>query len=103
MALFSGERSPGQKLAFAILIGILLSVPLFSVWLMVSDRQQQSNFAKASIAEGWGGPQVIAGPLLVIPYRATITETVAEANRPVVRSREVWQELTLSPEMVDLA
>lgn len=103
MALLSGQRSPGQKLAFAILIGILLAVPLFSVWLMVYDRQQQSDVAKASIAEGWGGSQVIAGPLLIIPYRANITETVTEGNLPVVRSRQVWQELTLAPEKVDLA
>jgi inner membrane protein len=103
MGLFSRDRSPGAKLALAVLIGIILSVPLFSVWLLVYDRQQQSETARASIAEGWGGPQQIAGPLLVIPYRATVTETVTEANRPVVRSRQVWQELTLSPELVDLS
>jgi inner membrane protein len=103
MVLFSTERSPGAKLGFAILIGIILSIPLFSVWLLVYDRQQQSETARASIAEGWGGPQQIAGPLLVIPYRATITETVTEANQQVVRSRQVWQELTLSPELADLS
>jgi inner membrane protein len=103
MGLMSAERSPGAKLGLAILIGVLLAVPLFSVWLLVYDRQQQSAQAKMSIAEGWGGPQTIAGPLLVIPYRATITETVTEANQPVVRSRQVWQELTLSPETVDLS
>lgn len=103
MGIFSAERSPGAKLGFAMLIGLLLSIPLFSVWLMVYDRQQQSNEARASIAEGWGGPQLVAGPLLVIPYRATVTETVTEGNRPVVRSRQVWQELTLSPESVDVA
>src|SRR5918997_2579720 len=103
MGLFSTERSPGAKLGLAILIGLLLSIPLFSVWLLVYDRQMQSQTARASIAEGWGGPQQVAGPLLVIPYRATITETVTEANRPVVRSRQVWQELTLSPEMVDIS
>jgi len=98
MGLFSTERSPGAKLGFAILIGLLLSIPLFCVWLMVYDRQSQSETARASIAEGWGGPQLVAGPLLVIPYRATVTETVEEGGRPVVRSRQVWQELTLSPE-----
>src|SRR3712207_6267498 len=103
MGLFSTERSPGAKLGLTILVGLLLTVPLFSVWLLVYDRQTQSETARASIAEGWGGPQQIAGPLLVIPYRATVTETVTEANRPVVRSRQVWQELTLSPEMVDMS
>ena len=102
MAFLSGERSPGAKLGTTILIGLLLSIPLFSVWLMIYDRQSQSETARESIAAGWGGPQVTAGPLLVIPYRSTISETVTEAGRPVVRSRQVWQELTLSPEVVDI-
>ncbi len=102
MGIFTGERSPGGKLGLALLIGILLAIPLFSVWLLVYDRQQQSETARASIAAGWGGPQTTAGPLLVIPYRSTLTETVTEAGRPVVRAREVWQELTLAPEAVDL-
>jgi inner membrane protein len=98
-----GNRSPSVKLALAILIGLALSIPLFSVWLMVYDREQQSTAAKASIAEGWGGPQTLAGPLLVIPYRTTVTENTNEGGKPVVRTREVWQQLTLSPEAVALA
>ena len=102
MAPFSIERSPGVKLGFAILIAFLLSFPIFFVWLLVYDRQQQSEHAQASIAEGWGGPQVIGGPLLVIPYRADVTETVTEGTQQVTRTRQAWQELTLSPELVDI-
>jgi inner membrane protein len=103
MGFLGAERTPGQKLALAILIGVLLAVPLFSIWLLIYDREQQSETARASIAEGWGGPQLIAGPLLAIPYRTLVTETVTEANLPVVRSHPVWQELILSPEIVDMA
>jgi inner membrane protein len=92
-----------MKLALAIFIGLVLTIPLFSVWLMVYDREQQSVEAKAGIAQGWGGPQTIAGPLLVIPYRATVTENVTEGGKPVTRTRQVWQELTLSPETADLS
>lgn len=103
MSLMSTDRSPGTKLALAIFIGFLLSFPLFTVWLLVYDRQQQSEFARTSIAEGWGGPQVIAGPTLVIPYRTRTTETVTEGNQQVTRARESWQELTLSPEIADIS
>lgn len=103
MGIFGAERSPGMKLALVILVGAILSVPLFATWFLVYDRQEQSRTAQSSIAEGWGGPQVMAGPLLVIPYRSTVSETVTENGRPVLRSREVWQELTLSPEAVDLS
>lgn len=93
------QRSPGAKLGLAILVAGLLIVPLFFVWFLIYDRQEQSHTAQESIAEGWGGPQILAGPLLAIPYRATVTETVTVGNRPVQRSRQVWQELTLAPEM----
>jgi inner membrane protein len=103
MGMLSTERSPGLKLGFAILIAMLLTVPLFSVWLLVYDRQQQSEQAKAGISEGWAGPQVIAGPVLAIPYRTTVAESVAVDNKQAVRSREVWQELTLAPESAALS
>ncbi|HEX8639559.1 MAG TPA: cell envelope integrity protein CreD [Allosphingosinicella sp.] len=99
----AGDRTPAFKFGLVLIVGFLLSFPLFSVWLLVYDRQQQSEFAQASIAQGWGGPQTISGPLLVIPYRATATETVTEGNQQVTREREVWRELTLSPELSDVS
>ena len=45
-------------------------------WSTIGSRNPTG--AQASIAEGWGGPQTISGPLLVIPYRTTVSETVAE-------------------------
>ena len=97
-----GERTPGFKLALAIIVGLVLTIPLFSVWLLVYDRQTQSEEATASITAGWGGPQAVAGPVLVIPYRATATETVVENGQSVTRSRDVMRELTLAPETVQL-
>jgi len=96
------ERTPGGKLLFAILIGVLLSIPLFATWLLVYDRQSQSETARASIAEGWGGPQTIAGPLLVIPYQEQATETVTEGGRQVTRATLVWRELVLSPQTAEI-
>ena len=102
MLRFDGERTPGFKLLLTILVGAALVIPLFSVWLLVYDRQTQSEQATASITEGWGGPQAISGPVLVIPYRATAQETVIENGQSVTRSREVTRELTLAPEQADL-
>ena len=103
MSVLSEERSPGAKLGLVIAVAFLLSFPLFAVWLIVYDRQSQSEFAQQSIAEGWAGPQTIAGPLLVIPYRVTSTVTVTENNRQVTRSNVAVHELTLAPEVADIA
>lgn len=98
-----GQRTPGSKLLITILIGLALSIPLFCVWLLVYDRENQSEQAAASITQGWGGPQALRGPVLVIPYRATATETVVEKGQSVTRSRDVMKELALSPEAVEFS
>ena len=102
MPRIEGERTPAFKLLMAILIAAALAIPIFMVWFLVYDRQQQSEQASASITQGWGGPQAVTGPVLVIPYRATASETVIEGGQSVTRSREVTRELSLSPEIVDL-
>ncbi len=96
-------KSPGRKLLFAILIGLALAIPIFSVWLLVYDRQSQSQAAAASITEGWGGAQAMSGPVLVIPYRQTTTETSTTSGTAVTRTQDVVRELTLEPEAVELA
>jgi inner membrane protein len=98
-----GERTPGFKLFLTILIAAALAIPIFMVWFQVYDRRSQSEEATRSITAGWGGPQAITGPVLVIPYRATATETVVERGQSVTRSREVTRELTLAPEVASLS
>ncbi len=92
------ERSPGWKLFLAGVIGIALVIPLMMVYALVWDRQEQSNVAQNSIAAGWGGPQVVVGPVLVIPYTANSVETVDQNGRQTTRTVQVTKELFLSPE-----
>jgi inner membrane protein len=95
---FDGGRSPGFKLALVIVVALALTIPLFSIWLLVYDRKTQSEEATASITAGWGAAQVISGPVLVIPYRSAATETVLQNGQSVTRTTEVMRELTLAPE-----
>ena len=102
MDLPATNRSPGMKMLLALLVGAVLTIPLFAVYLLVYDRQSQSETARSSIAEGWGGPQTLAGPLLVIPYSLPVTETVQENGKPVIRTTTQRRELFIAPETLDL-
>ena len=93
-------RTPGFKLFLTIVVGLVLTIPLFSIWLLVYDRQTQQEEATNSITAGWGGPQVMAGPVLVIPYRTNATETVVQNGQSVTRTNPVTKELTISPDVV---
>ncbi|MDH7975104.1 cell envelope integrity protein CreD [Sphingomonas sp. AR_OL41] len=96
------ERSPGQKLLFAILVGVLLAVPLFAIYLLVYDRSHQSTQAREAIAQGWGGAQVISGPVLVIPYTQTSTETVVENGKQIEKTSTTAHELMLQAQTAEL-
>jgi len=92
------ERSPGVKLVIAVLIAVALMVPLLMIYGLLWDRQQQAQTAQASIGQGWGGQQTIAGPVIVIPYRATETTTVTENGKDVTRTVNTIRNLYLSPQ-----
>ena len=98
-----GERTPGFKLFLALVVGAVLTIPLVSVYLLNYDRRSQQEEATASITAGWGGPQVMAGPVLVIPYRASTTETVVENGQSVTRTNQVVRQLTIAPEAIELS
>jgi len=100
MAVRTDDSSPGRKLAWAILIGLVLAIPLFSVWLMVYDRQSQSRAASESITAGWGGRQQLAGPQIVLPYQRTEPQLVAtpSGQGTVQGTRTIRQELSIAPE-----
>ena len=93
-------RSPIARLLIAIVMAFALVVPLFFVWMLIYDRQQQSEVAQQSIAQGWGGPQIMAGPLLVIPYRTTQEETATVNGEETVRTSDRWEQRTIAPEAV---
>ena len=98
----STERSPGVKLLFAGLVGTALIIPLLMVYALVSDRQHQARVAQDSIAAGWAGPQVVTGPLLVIPYRDEAVTTEVVDGKSVTRTIEVRKHLYLSAERQDI-
>ncbi|WP_298466860.1 cell envelope integrity protein CreD [uncultured Erythrobacter sp.] len=93
----AGERSPGIKLLLVGMIGALLIIPLAMVYWLVSDRQHQARVAQNSITAGWAGAQVVAGPMLVVPYMVTRTTNEVVDGKTVTRRTESRQLLYISP------
>jgi inner membrane protein len=91
------ERSPGTKLLLVGLVALVLTIPLFMVYALVNDRESQSHTAQAAITAGWGGAQVVSGPVLVVPFTRLSTETELVDGQQRTRSVEVRDELYLSP------
>jgi len=91
------EWSPGVRLLLVALIGLVLAVPLMMVYAMVYDRQNQAQTAQSEINAGWGGAQVVSGPVIVVPFRTTQTQTEEVNGKTTSRVVEVEKLLYISP------
>jgi len=54
-------------------LALLMTLPLAQVNALVRERQQLRQAAVGQIAQGWGGRQVLGGPVLVVPTRQLST------------------------------
>ena len=63
-------RSPGFKFLLIVILTVAMAIPLFFIQLALSDREQTAAGAATDIASGWGGAQVVAGPVFLVPYTA---------------------------------
>ncbi|MEM7732859.1 MAG: cell envelope integrity protein CreD [Pseudomonadota bacterium] len=73
---------PGVKFLAIGFISLLLIVPTFFVMDIVRERQQRGNVVANEIAQGWGAPQIINGPYIVIPRtREVVMETRTKTER----------------------
>jgi inner membrane protein len=58
-------------------LALLMTIPLMQVSGLVRERQQLRVNAITQIAQGWGGRQVLGGPVLVVPTLRQETSTGA--------------------------
>lgn len=72
----STARSPGLKLLLIAALTVGMVVPLFFINMTLSEREGRAAEAAGDVASGWGGSQIVAGPMLLVPYVENETQIV---------------------------
>jgi len=65
-------RSAGWRFLIVGLLVLLMFVPLFFVSEVVGSRAEFSRGAVDEVGRVWGGPQLISGPMLIVPVEGPI-------------------------------
>jgi inner membrane protein len=60
------------KMGFLLVLVLVLLVPLHLIEGVVSERALRHDTVVKDISRTWGEPQVLTGPMLIIPYRYTV-------------------------------
>jgi inner membrane protein len=78
------RRSSGFRLFVVGVLALLMYVPLFLVGTIVDARSGYQRQVIADVGREWGGPQVLAGPVLVVPVEGPVeTEESREVRDPI--------------------
>ncbi len=72
--------SLGLKLLLVCLLVLVMGVPLLLVGGLVAERQVRAGQVTNEIGAKAGGPQVVGGPMLLVPYQHAV-ETTDEQGR----------------------
>jgi inner membrane protein len=99
--------SIGAKMGALGGLVILLLIPLGMVGSLVGERQQRQSEAAAEVANLWGRPQVLGGPVLTIPlktggyYLRVLPETlrIEGSIHPERRSRGIYEAAVYRTEL----
>ena len=67
-----------------ILLGLL--IPLSMVQAVVSERAVRRDSVATDVSSTWGASQVLAGPMLTVPYQYTIVENDGKTRQVIGRA-----------------
>jgi inner membrane protein len=89
-----GSASIGKMAFIAALIGLLL-IPVSMIESLIRERESNGASAEREVAEKWGGPQQVTGPILTIPYRVITQEEKGKRDTTIVYAHFLPEVLTL--------
>lgn len=88
-----------RALLVAVLV-LLLLIPLAMVENLVHEREWRKEEAVKEVGDTWGGSQTITGPVISVPYSATVRVDLGEGRSEM---RNVTQYAHFLPEQLDIA
>jgi inner membrane protein len=69
-----------RRAFFLGVLTLILLIPLGMIGDLVQERESRRSGVEAEITGQWGGPQIVLGPILAVPYRY-VTEATAAATQ----------------------
>lgn len=73
------------KMFIILVLLLFLLIPLSWVSDLIAERQQRDETVKAEISSKWSGPQVVSGPVIVVPYSFEYHTNVSDGKGKVVQ------------------
>ena len=92
------RRSMTMRALLVAVLVLLLLIPLAMVENLVREREWRKDEAVQEVSATWGGSQTITGPVISVPYAATVRVDLGDGKSEM---RNVTQYAHFLPEKLD--
>ena len=96
---FGGGWEAVKRVAFFIILVLVMLVPLDMVEGVVRERAATKAQVEEEIGAQWGPPQIISGPVLVVPYEAARVRATSDGQQ---RTFMETRYAIFTPEKLDI-
>lgn len=94
------RRSMTMRAALVAVLVLLLLIPLAMVRDLIHEREYRKDDAAREVSATWGGGQTITGPLVSVPFQATVRVDLGDGRSEM---RNVTQYAHFLPGKLDVA
>lgn len=89
------------KLGLIGFLTILLLIPSFLIQDLITERQNRQEEVIREISDKWSGSQLVQGPVLVLPYKATVMAEDPDTKKN--STREILTNIYILPETLNIS
>ncbi|MCS7013751.1 MAG: cell envelope integrity protein CreD [Chloroherpetonaceae bacterium] len=102
---FSLRASVGLRITVVAILTLILLIPTAMIEGLIREREDRRNNAVAEVSEKWGGLQIIAGAVLIVPYKLVQLEQQTDDKGKTLTRKlgETVQYLHLLPQTLELS
>jgi inner membrane protein len=93
------KKSPSERLVMMGVVFIILMVPLTMMYPVVQERTHRRDEVVTEISNLTGGAQTLGGPVLVIPYRHSWTDSAGRLQRGAAQAHFLPESLDISGQL----
>jgi inner membrane protein len=93
------KNSVGLRLFIIGVLSLVLLIPALMIQGLITEREQRRDSAVFEVSYKWGRPQVIAGPILTVPYKKLIKDEKGNLTPVVEYAHFLPEQLSIDAEL----
>jgi len=93
------KNSVGLRLAIIGFLSLVLLIPAALIQGLITEREQRRDSAVFEASDKWGESQIIAGPILTVPYKNLIKDDKGNLVSVIEYAHFLPENLTINAEL----